>query len=230
MLDRSTHATESPTTTAVEKGIADHQRLLRFLVGRQFTYLEHEEEEEDLDEEGDHENYIEVKMGSLETEGRCRHVGLNGRWNKKADTCYTYWVAGTLAVRFVSSHFRHRLWDTGRIYLDVMSLISFYQMLDVGTTDLIDTTPSRRYLTEITQHQIGGFGKNARAPPDIFHSYLGLAALATIREPGLKDFDVGLCCTKETTDKIARARDGLVGVIRQDAADDWEDDGFWDAL
>lgn len=37
-------------------------------------------------------------MGSLSLEEGCRHVGFNGRWNKKADTCYCWWVAGTLAA------------------------------------------------------------------------------------------------------------------------------------
>lgn len=100
-------------------------------------------------------------------------------------------------------------------------------MLGVGGADFIDTAPARRYLLEITQHQIGGFGKSGGAPPDIYHSYLGLAALVAMGERGLKGFDVGLCCTKETTDKIARARDGLVASIRRDAVQSWDNDGFW---
>jgi len=38
--------------------------------------------------------------------------------------------------------------------------------------------PIRRYLLDKTQHRIGGFGKLPGDPPDIYHSYLGLAALA----------------------------------------------------
>jgi geranylgeranyl transferase type-1 subunit beta len=99
MLDRPLHSSEPAATSAVDAGIPDRKRLLRFLAGRQFTYLEHEEEGQDHDEDGDIENFIEAKMGSLNLEEGSRHVGLNGRWNKKADTCYTWWVAGTLAVR-----------------------------------------------------------------------------------------------------------------------------------
>lgn len=98
MLDRPLHAGEVSSTTAVENGIPDRQRLLRFLAGRQFTYLEHEEEQDDNAEDGDQENYIQAKMDSMNLEEGCRHVGFNGRWNKKADTCYCWWVAGTLAV------------------------------------------------------------------------------------------------------------------------------------
>lgn len=81
--------------------------------------------------------------------------------------------------------------------------------------------PSRRYLLDITQHAIGGFGKVAGAPPDMYHSYLGLAALATMGDEDLKDFDVGLCCTLETTRKIEKAREGLF------AGNNVWNDSFW---
>lgn len=202
LLDRPTHLDRPTTTKAMERGIPDRERLLRFLAGRQHTYLEQEEqEEEDLGEEGDQDNYVEAKMGSLDLDDERRHVGFNGRLNKKADTCYTWWVAGTLA------------------------------MLDSAAVDMIDKVPSRRFLHDITQHQIGGYGKTAGTPPDIFHSYLGLMALAALGEKGLKDIDMGLCCTKETTDKIVKARDGLVTIVRGEADDNgWDEDGFWDAL
>ncbi|MCJ1474673.1 hypothetical protein MMC13_003333 [Lambiella insularis] len=51
----------------------------------------------------------------------------------------------------------------------------------------------RKYLLEKTQHMIGGFGKMPGDPPDILHSYLGLAALAVIKEPGLRSIDATLC-------------------------------------
>lgn len=46
---------------------------------------------------------------------------------------------------------------------------------------LITPTPVRRYLCEKTQHMIaGGFGKLPGDPPDMYHGYLGLAALALL--------------------------------------------------
>lgn len=42
------------------------------------------------------ENFLESKAGELDL----GHIGFNGRWNKKADTCYCWWVGGTLAVSF----------------------------------------------------------------------------------------------------------------------------------
>ena len=94
MLDRPQSSTSPHKGTAIQQGVADRQGLISFLVQRPFSYLAREEEEED--EEG--ENYIESKLGALELSEGCGHVGYNGRWNKKADTCYCWWVAGTLAV------------------------------------------------------------------------------------------------------------------------------------
>lgn len=98
-------------------------------------------------------------------------------------------------------------------------------MLD--SFSLVNRAPSRRFLLEITQHRIGGFSKVADGPPDLHHSYLGLAALAAMRDPDLKEFDVGLCCSKETSRKIERAREGLIAASRREAKG-W-DHGFWDS-
>lgn len=98
-------------------------------------------------------------------------------------------------------------------------------MLEVPFT--VSIAPSRRYLLEITQHRIGGFSKIAGAPPDIYHAYLGLAALATMGDTDLKSFDVGLCCSKDTTRKIELARDGLLERVRAESDNGWADDGFW---
>ena len=47
--------------------------------------------------------------------------------------------------------------------------------------DIIDIEHTRRYLLEKTQHSImGGFGKFPGDLPDIYHAYLGLAALSLI--------------------------------------------------
>lgn len=60
----------------------------------------------------------------------------------------------------------------------------------------------------------------------MYHAYLGLAALSTMGETDLKELDVGLCCSMDTTRKIQRARDGLVESIRGERKG-WGDDGFW---
>lgn len=48
----------------------------------------------------DAENYVQLDLQRLSLGEECRHAGLNGRSNKKADTCYCWWVGGALSVSF----------------------------------------------------------------------------------------------------------------------------------
>lgn len=176
MLDRPPCSTSSShSSSAVDRGVPDRAALVRFLVHRQFNYLAKEEEDDD---EEDNENFVETRLGDLSLGNGCTHVGWNGRWNKKADTCYCWWVAGTLSM--------------------------------VGSFHAVNIAPSRAYLLDITQQRIGGFSKHAGGHPDLYHSYLGLAALALTGDEDLKDLDVGLCCSRETVRKIQLARGGLL--------------------
>lgn len=95
MLDRPASSIAPHKSEAVDKGVPDRDALIHFLVHRQFNYLV--EQEQDESDEGD-ANYVQAKLGDLSLSHHCAHVGYNGRWNKKADTCYCWWVAGTLAV------------------------------------------------------------------------------------------------------------------------------------
>ena len=98
----------------------------------------------------------------------------------------------------------------------------------LGNSSLIDVPGSRKYLLDITQHRIGGFSKAVGGVPDLYHAYLGLAALATMGETELKDFDYGLCCSKETSKKVIHARQGLLERTTDESMG-WDADGFWDA-
>jgi len=101
-------------------------------------------------------------------------VGFNGRSNKRADTCYAFWVTASLAM--------------------------------IDKDHVVDMAPIRRFLFDQTQHRIGGFGKCPGNPPDIYHSYLGLATLATMRETGLKEFDPVLCVSSQAKQNINKLR------------------------
>jgi len=72
----------------------------------------------------------------------------------------------------------------------------------LGQGKLIYTESVRHFLLDQTQHRIGGFGKKPGHPPDLYHSYLGLATLAMMKEPGLKEVDPVLCASIETKEKI----------------------------
>ncbi|KAH7312630.1 geranylgeranyl transferase type I beta subunit [Stachybotrys elegans] len=177
MLDRQSSTPAKDPESAVSRGIPDREALIKFLVCRQFAYLAKEEED---DVANDDSNFIQAESGAL----AYTHVGFNGRWNKKADTCYFWWVGGTLML--------------------------------LDEAELINTRPACRYVLDITQHAIGGFGKAGGSPPDVFHSYLGLAALTTMGQEDLKPFDVGICCSKEVADKIQIASQGLLQLIEQE--------------
>ncbi len=82
-------------------------------------------------------------------------VGVNGRCNKVADTCYSFWVGGTLGVS--------RCYATLSNCLVRFRTESSYQILN--KVYLQDFNGIRRYLLEKTQHIIGGFGKMPGDPP-----------------------------------------------------------------
>jgi geranylgeranyl transferase type-1 subunit beta len=96
----------------------------------------------------------------------------------------------------------------------------------VDSFDAVNIAPSRQYLLDITQHRIGGFSKHADGSPDLYHSYLGLAALSLLGDEDLKAFDVGLCCSQDTLRKIELARDGLLAESRSC----FDGDGFWESI
>ncbi|CAD6448064.1 9d1fa01f-c692-44de-82c9-b422335780b7 [Sclerotinia trifoliorum] len=76
----------------------------------------------------------------------------------------------------------------------------------LGHRNVINRDGSRKFLFEKTQHMIGGFGKTPGDLPDIYHSYLGLAALAVLKEPGIKELDSALCISMDAKKNIEELR------------------------
>jgi geranylgeranyl transferase type-1 subunit beta len=72
--------------------------------------------------------------------------------------------------------------------------------------DLIDSDEVQRFLLEQSQHFIGGFSKYPGDPPDIYHSYFGLATLAMLGHPDLKPLHTVTCVP---VDAIAFLEDGI---------------------
>ncbi|KAF8863348.1 terpenoid cyclases/Protein prenyltransferase [Acephala macrosclerotiorum] len=154
-------------------GLTNVSSTIRWLVSRQMGYTAEEDEEEE-------EPTPQVKLQGVYTEEEApqdeQFVGFNGRCNKRADTCYAFWVGAAL------------------------------NMLCQEENTLLNVPPIRRFLFEQTQHRIGGFGKCPGDPPDIYHSYLALAALATMNEPGLKSLDAALCISIPQKEKLEKLR------------------------
>lgn len=170
------------------RGITNLPRTLHWLASRQTMTLDEEDEFDTHADETDsaetcHDAHSFVKStnysslsGSepirspFKSHPELQWVGLNGRCNKIADTCYAYWVGAPLKL--------------------------------LGHLDLIDPRPVRRWLLDRTQHIVGGFGKVPGAPPDIYHSYLGLVILSMFGEPGLQNSNAVLCVSSRAIEHL----------------------------
>ncbi|TAQ90498.1 hypothetical protein B7494_g1197 [Chlorociboria aeruginascens] len=104
-------------------------------------------------------------------------IGFNGRCNKRADTCYSFWVAASLSI--------------------------------LGEAQVLNAELTQQFLFAKTQHLIGGFGKTPGDPP-------GLATLATLKAPELKDFDPVLCIGTQTKANIVKFREAAVNLNRHE--------------
>ncbi|RKF54851.1 Geranylgeranyl transferase type-1 subunit beta [Golovinomyces cichoracearum] len=181
-LDRLPSLTETPANRM--SGILNVSDTLRWLVSRQVACQTFDKEEVDKDEEtgckSRRSSQDQVNPNCEINQTVEDFIGFNGRCNKRVDTCYTFWVTASL------------------------------KLLCKEELDLVNSLSARKFLREQTQHRIGGFGKCPGDPPDIYHSYLGLAALALNKEPDLKQLDPALCVSVEQKYKIASLRDHLL--------------------
>ncbi|KAI0909131.1 terpenoid cyclases/Protein prenyltransferase [Ustulina deusta] len=98
----------------------------------------------------------------------------------------------------------------------------------LGEDSLVNRGPARRFILEKTQHLIGGFAKYPAGPPDVYHAYMGLAALANMAgaagEPGLAKFDPRLCISADAAGRIIKARHSLLHPVPHTDSDSDEDD------
>jgi geranylgeranyl transferase type-1 subunit beta len=161
-----TSLTNGESKTEQPSGITDVNWTTRWLVSQQTA--EGAEDDGESDDEND-EYLINDVLGNGDrspSSHELRYAGFAGRPNKPSDTCYAFWIPGSLSI--------------------------------LGKLHLHNSTLSRNYLLQKTQHTIGGFGKKSGDPPDVYHSALGLAALALIGEKGLKTVDARVCLSEET--------------------------------
>jgi len=107
--------------------------------------------------------------------------GMCGRPCKPADTCYAFWAGASL------------------------------QLLGQGRANALhDPAALRSYLLTLTQHPVmGGFSKFPGDKwADLYHSYLGLAALSLAstqeerEEDGVKELDAGMCVSVDARSRL----------------------------
>ncbi|KAK9449455.1 terpenoid cyclases/protein prenyltransferase alpha-alpha toroid [Limtongia smithiae] len=152
------------------------QKMLRWTLEHQVLYVD------DSDSENEDDDDDESEDGTLK---KC-FAGFNGRTNKACDTCYSFWLGGTLAM------------------IPPSSPTSPSSLTSSATRSLAlsDISRNSAFLLGKTQNMtIGGFAKAPGAMPDVLHSYLGLCSLsmgaAVAREQGLlvgdaEDDDIGI--------------------------------------
>ena len=111
--------------------------------------------------------------------------GMQGRPNKAEDTCYSYWIGGTLRLLQHSNYCNNQKMD---------SLLNHEALCDFVFS---------------CQTPMGGFGKLIHAPPDVLHSYYSLAYLSlaqdfdTTTTTTSGNHDVPSHQTEENTDSTA---------------------------
>lgn len=83
-------------------GVSSHDNIIRWLVSRQVPFQAKdgysEDDYEDLVTSGTEEEKIEGEKVELGSDGKPVWAGFNGRCNKLGDTCYSYWVGGSLDI------------------------------------------------------------------------------------------------------------------------------------
>ncbi|KAF3762778.1 hypothetical protein M406DRAFT_46180 [Cryphonectria parasitica EP155] len=187
---------------AMRQGIPDKNAFISWLTSRHFVYLpnsgKQDNDHNDDDDDPETANFLLADLSLADENTDPKYIGFNGRCNKIADTCYTWWTIGSLAV------------------------LGAGPAAATAGTDPATLKAQRLFLLEKTQHAIGGFGKHPGAPPDVGHGCLGLAALATMGDPSLKTFDPALCISVDAVRRVERARRGL---LRQPVAGEGDGEG-----
>lgn len=187
--DGSQKMPESNPYKSLHAAFPDIPSLIHWLTSRQFVYFDtpaDDMEPVDLDTSN-------LPLSALAVSDGPYCVAFNGRCNKAADTCYCWWVCGALSI------------------LPPIRTSVTPGSLDKSNVDvLVSRGAARRFIFDEVQHTIGGFSKHPHGPPDMYHSYLGLAALATLQEPSLKPFDAALTASVDTGAKIATARAAMI--------------------
>ncbi|KAJ5257266.1 hypothetical protein N7478_013370 [Penicillium angulare] len=203
-------------------GSRKYETLVGWLASRQTGDLgeedEDEDEDEDEEEEGDdtsaeniqdtepnpeNESTIDEKIGALAelpalTTDSIPCAGFNGRYNKSADTCYSFWNGATLMML-----------DRYSVIDDVRNrkyLIEKVQHLIGGFGKTVGDPPgmtkrlSLHFLT-VTERRIPKV-TNPTLSPDLLHSYFGMVSLAFQGEEGLARVDPLLVTTERVVQHL----------------------------
>jgi len=138
--------------------------------------------------------------------------GFQGRMNKVADTCYTFWVLGALQVMDKGGSARRRRsgGDGGGSSVEEEEKEKEKEKEEKRTCwlDMYDKEAIRLFLldgeTGTQDEKRGGFGKTPGALPDILHSYYGVCGLALIgnEQDGVLPLDATLSISERSRARL----------------------------
>ncbi|KAF2098546.1 terpenoid cyclases/Protein prenyltransferase [Rhizodiscina lignyota] len=161
-------------------GLGDLDSAVRWLVSRQTEILT-EEDEPDIDDEDARD-----EAGSEPPKEEVRDLrgfGIFPEDNQALTRLELLWAGFNGRPNKIA--------DTCYCFWELGALCALHRQ------HLTDTEACRRYLLDKTQHMVGGFGKVPGDPPDIYHSYLGLAALALLKDPSMKPIVPSACFSQD---------------------------------
>ncbi|EAW11160.1 protein geranylgeranyltransferase type I subunit CDC43 [Aspergillus clavatus NRRL 1] len=170
---------DDPNTVALlSPGSKEFEGLLRWLVSRQTAELGDEEESDDEDDD------------SAVSDQRLERAAKSLTLAEMIDQLPDLSIPSEESLLWAGFNGRcnkdadtcYSLWNTGTLVM-------------MDRLSLIDAGRNRHYLLDKTQHIIGGFGKGIGEPPDLLHSFAGLASLAFQGEEGLSSVDPALCAS-----------------------------------
>jgi geranylgeranyl transferase type-1 subunit beta len=176
----------SSTPTAEGDGKVSSDTLIRWLLQRQTTYIEDPDNNDDDDEDDDAGARYAAASEAIKNE------------ETKLVTHPYPWAISSEVVGFNGRP--NKIADTCYCWWNVGSLSI------LGQTELVNAAGVRGYLLGKVQHVIGGFGKGIDEPPDILHSYLALATLSALGEPGLKPLNAETCMGQAAAHRARQLR------------------------
>ncbi|KAL2439080.1 hypothetical protein ABEF95_016019 [Exophiala dermatitidis] len=182
----------------------DIESCVRWMLDRQTTWIDDDDEDEDEDDEEDNVEDDHQDQKGDEDDKEKRHNGqADGRRPDErildlsslkpglTDNNNQELTAGFCGRCGKMADTCYCFWNVG-----ALAILQQHQLVNVDAL--------RRYLLGHVAHLVGGFGKAPGELPDLLHSYLGLATLALYDESGLKEFDPTFCFSKDAVEKLKR--------------------------
>jgi geranylgeranyl transferase type-1 subunit beta len=199
-------------------GLQSIDGLTRWLVHRQVPFEGKDEmdddEWQDILEKGTEEEKAEGTRVERGVDGRPIWGGFHGRCNKKADTCYSFWVGASLEVGSRDFLPPRGQTDTDARRIDVEETLPDRHQCEPAIFARKDEARNRwiheaaaarrkpRFVPRIRPACCMRQGLTPNGGLDILHSFLGLAALALMREEGVNRLDAALCMSMQAKERL----------------------------